>query len=159
MHDESVASSHLPWIHAGIWYLSTVRPGDPIESSISAMQTMLKKLHPSYEWVAPERTRQIHGVKNTFSFATRPFSNDTSGFQETPVGLNPPDEQLPEAGFPVLPDLQTDVLSGSVKVPSVESGEDLLDLTQSDMGWDFDFSTMDLEEIFSIYPGTGPPAF
>ena len=75
------------------------------------------------------------------------------------MGLNPPDEQLPEAGFPVLPDLQTDTLPGGMKVSSVGSGEDLLDLTQSDMGWDFDFSTMDLEEIFSVYPGTGPPAF
>ncbi|ODM15607.1 hypothetical protein SI65_08841 [Aspergillus cristatus] len=158
MHDESVASSHLPWIHAGIWYLSTVRPGDPIESSISAMQTMLKKLHPSYEWIPPERTRQIHGAENTSSFATRPFSSEAPGPQEVPMDLNPPGEQLPEAGFPVLPDLQTDILPGGMKVPSVGSGEDLLDLTQSDMGWDFDFSTMDLEEIFSVYPGTGPPA-
>jgi len=158
MHDESVASSHLPWIHAGIWYLSTVRPGDPIESSISAMQTMLKKLHPSYEWIPPERTRQIHGDENTSSFATRPFCNEALGPQEVTMGPNPPDEQLPEAGFPVLPDLQTDILPGGMKAPSVGSGEDLLDLTQSDMGWNFDFSTMDLEEIFSVYPGTGPPA-
>lgn len=35
---------------------------------------------------------------------------------------------------------------------SVGSGEDLLDFTQSDMGWDFDFSTMDLEAFLSVYP-------
>ncbi|KAF3017313.1 hypothetical protein E8E15_005528 [Penicillium rubens] len=34
---------------------------------------------------------------------------------------------------------------------SVGSGEDLLDFTQSDMGWDFDFSTMDLDAFFSVY--------
>lgn len=39
---------------------------------------------------------------------------------------------------------------------SVGSGDELLDLTQSDMGWDFDFSTMDLEEFFSVYPTAGP---
>jgi hypothetical protein len=40
---------------------------------------------------------------------------------------------------------------------SVGSAEDLLDFTQSDMGWDFDFSTMDLEAFFSVYPSNDAP--
>lgn len=43
--------------------------------------------------------------------------------------------------------------------PQVWGAEDLLDLRQSDMGWDFDFSIVDIEEFFSVYPTTGPPAF
>lgn len=100
----------------------------------------------------------MHSANNMSFFPTRPFPNDTSDPQGASLGLDSPDEQLPEAGFPVLPDLQTDVLPGGMRVPSVGSGEDLLDLTQSDMGWDFDFSTMDLEEIFSVYTGSVPPA-
>lgn len=38
------------------------------------------------------------------------------------------------------------------------SGEDLLDFTLSDMGWDFDFSTMDLETFFSVSPAFDAPA-
>lgn len=30
------------------------------------------------------------------------------------------------------------------------SSEDLFDFTKAGMGWDFDFSTMDLETFFSI---------
>lgn len=72
---------------------------------------------------------------------------------------NLPDEPLSEAGLPVLPELQPDMLSGDIPMAStsVGSAEDLLDLRQSDMGWDFDFSTVDIEEFFSVYPNTGLP--
>lgn len=69
-----------------------------------------------------------------------------------------PDDLSSETGIPVLPDLQSNVLPGDIPMTnaSVGSGDELLDLTQSDMGWDFDLSTMDLEEFFSVYPTAGP---
>ena len=69
-----------------------------------------------------------------------------------------PDELLSESAIPVLPNLQTNTLPGDIPMAtaSVGSGDELLDLTQSDMGWDFDLSTMDLEEFFSVYPTAGP---
>lgn len=40
---------------------------------------------------------------------------------------------------------------------SAGSGDDLLDFTQSDMGWNFDFSTMDLDAFFSVYQSNDAP--
>ena len=61
----------------------------------------------------------------------------------------------------MLSDFQGNSLQDGIRMPSgsVGSGEDLLDFTQSDMGWDFDFSTMDLEAFFSINPTLDPPMF
>lgn len=69
-----------------------------------------------------------------------------------------PDDLSSETGLPVLPNLQSNALPGDIPMTnaSVGSGDELLDLTQSDMGWDFDLSTMDLEEFFSVYPTAGP---
>ena len=36
---------------------------------------------------------------------------------------------------------------------------ELLDFTQSDMGWDFDFSTIDCEAFFSVYQSNDAPTF
>lgn len=59
-------------------------------------------------------------------------------------------------GFPLLPELDDNLLSGEIPMVDTKfgNGEDLLDLTQSDIGWDFDLSNMDLEEFFSVYPST-----
>ena len=59
-------------------------------------------------------------------------------------------------GFPLLPELDDNLLPGEIPMVDTKfgNGEDLLDLTQSDIGWDFDLSNMDLEEFFSVYPST-----
>lgn len=54
------------------------------------------------------------------------------------------DIQPPQWAFPPFEGPETGRSGGS--------NEDLLDFTQSDMGWDFDFSTMDMEAFFSVYP-------
>lgn len=138
-----------------------MRAGDPIESSMSALQTVLKKLNPSYEWPPVQQTKHNQGACNGSSFTIHPSSNYTSNGQGMPILHNFPDEPLLEAGPPVLPDLQSNMFSDDVPMAtaSVGSAEDLLDLRQSDMGWDFDFSIVDIEEFFSVYPTTGPPAF
>lgn len=62
------------------------------------------------------------------------------GWQSSDMSLLP--WNLPQEGKLEIPD----------SVGSIASGDDLLDFTQSDMGWDFDFSTMDLEAFLSVYP-------
>lgn len=135
-----------------------MRPGDPIESSISAIQTVLRKIHPSYEWVPPEYLKHVHGIGNTNIPTPRPPSSHASNSHGAPMSQTIPDNLSSGTGIPVLPNLQSNVLPGDIPMTnaSVGSGDELLDLTQSDMGWDFDFSTMDLEEFFSVYPTAGP---
>jgi hypothetical protein len=63
---------------------------------------------------------------------------------------------VPPKSEPLLYDFQGNPLEQSMDMPATTgtsgSGEDLLDFTLSDMGWDFDFSTMDLETFFSVSP-------
>lgn len=53
-----------------------------------------------------------------------------------------------------LPQLEMPETGGSVG-----TGDELLDFTQADMGWDFDFSTMDLEAFFSVYQPNNAPMY
>lgn len=82
----------------------------------------------------------------------------TSASQPTPLGgLNLPLTSL--SGLPSdLPSSRWDfpLIEGPETVRSGGSNEDLLDFTQTDMGWDFDFSTMDLEAFFSVYQSADP---
>ena len=77
--------------------------------------------------------------------------NNTAIPQNSSMGIRP---DLPSSpwNLPHLETLQMPETGGSVG-----SAEDLLDFTQSDMGWDFDFSTMDLEAFFSVYPSNDAP--
>ncbi|KAJ5281997.1 hypothetical protein N7478_007369 [Penicillium angulare] len=157
VHDPNAASSYLPWVYASLQTLSTMREGDPITSSITAIQTTLQKINPSYEWSSGRK----HGESYTQTLGTssrappHTFANDSSptfnglGFQQSSA-----------------PGLSSGVPSSHLSFPQIEgpetghsggSTEDLLDFTQSDMGWDFDFSTMDLEAFFSVYQPTDPP--
>ncbi|PWY84832.1 C6 zinc finger domain protein [Aspergillus heteromorphus CBS 117.55] len=161
MHGENLACTHLPWIHAALQGLSSMRPGEPISSSMSAILTVLRKIHPSYDW-SPEAIAkgQPFGLDQTQA-AIRHYSSDVSPHPQGPVP-EPVHGGLPGGGgLAMLSDFQGNSLQDGIRMPSgsVGSGEDLLDFTQSDMGWDFDFSTMDLEAFFSINPTMDPAIF
>lgn len=150
LHDASAATSHLPWAYASLQHLSTMRAGDPITSTINAIQTVLRKTNPAYEWSAYTKA-----TDPTLSETIRPLSQppgNTSSLQPPSSGFGPSPTklQLPEADARVsqwnMPPLGRSEIANSGG-PS----ENLLDFTQSDMGWDFDFSTMDLEAFFSVY--------
>jgi hypothetical protein len=132
-----------------------MRAGDPITSTISAIQTVLRNISPTYEWIPYPRP------DNTFSNKTDEATavSHATGVADGQQGM------LNEHAF------SSSVLIGSTSnlplsqwtLPQLEgpgtgrtggSSEDLLDLTQSDMGWNFDFSTMDLEAFFSVYQST-----
>ena len=140
MHGGNLASTHLPWIHATLHCLSSMRPGEPIKSSIASIQTVLKKLNPSYEWI-PQETR-VPG------FVTEQNTGSMPSTQTPQV----PDPYAGEP-FPALSDFQDYPLQDNDPSASVSmsSGEEMFDFTR-DMGWDFDFSTMDLEAFFSSNP-------
>ncbi|KAH1270760.1 hypothetical protein KXW98_004322 [Aspergillus fumigatus] len=159
MYNEKVATTHLPWVHVGLQCLGAMRPGDPITSSISAIQTVLKKLCPSYEWVPPGPVQgQTYAPNLTSSASATPYSNGVA-----PSQVNPMRETFPGGTFlggylPTMPNIQVNPLQSDIPEASasVVSSEDLPDFNLSDMGWDFDFSTMDLEAFFSIQPTMNP---
>ncbi|KAF5862893.1 hypothetical protein ETB97_011034 [Aspergillus alliaceus] len=161
MHGKNLASTHLPWIYAALHSLATMRAGDPIKSTIAAIQTVLKKLNPSYEWIPPKGLNPI--LDEQYS-TVRLYSTDIPTSQAQTI-LEPSSPEVPLQplqtgnGLPILSDFQNNSLQAGFNPPcgSVGSGEELLDLTLSDMGWDFDFSTMDLETFFSIYPHVETP--
>ncbi|KAL2826314.1 hypothetical protein BDW59DRAFT_171944 [Aspergillus cavernicola] len=160
IHGQDLAATHLPWIHASLRAISSMRPGDPGKASMVAIQTVLKQIDPAYEWVPQPETRDLAYATHQPPPMLKPYSNDmatsTSNPQNTPnldlmssnhVSSQPHSMLYDFQGNPLEKGMHMAATSGSAG-----SGEDLLDFTQSDMGWDFDFSTMDLETFFSISP-------
>ncbi|EKV06661.1 hypothetical protein PDIG_68570 [Penicillium digitatum PHI26] len=137
-----------------------MQPGDPIASTISAMQTVLRKINPSYEWVPllattgdkiapPGGTSTQHGL---FPYHRhQSLLNDHAILQNQSPGRRPGIMTYPW-NLPQVEKLENPETGGSAG-----SGDDLLDFTQSDMGWNFDFSTMDLDAFFSVYQSNHAP--
>lgn len=112
----------------------------------------MKKINPSYEWVAhPGMKDEGLAIVPAANAARQPTSmpNQQGGIVDDGPLADPV-----VASLPMLSDFQGNSLQDDIHPASVGSGE-LLDLTMSDMGWDFDFSTMDLEAFFSINPNMG----
>ncbi|KAL4778649.1 hypothetical protein BJX76DRAFT_366061 [Aspergillus varians] len=160
IHGQALASSHLPWAHATLKALSSMSQSDAIQASFLAIQTILKQIDPAYEWVPEaETSNPLHA--NRTPTVTRPYSmttsQDTPNLQSTPSTSSPGRSQ----SHPFLYDFQGNPLGQSMNMlatsGSSASGEDLLDFTLSDVGWDFDFSTMDLETFFSVSPAFDAP--
>ncbi|KAK4871059.1 hypothetical protein LT330_000296 [Penicillium expansum] len=160
IHNPSVAPVYLPWVYASLQTLSTMRAGDPIASTIAAMQTVLRNINPSYEWapllattednIAPPGGTAIQqGL--TPNHRHRVLLSNSAILQNPSLGMRP-DTLTSPWNLPQLEKPENPETGGSVG-----SGDDLLDFTQSDMGWDFDFSTMDLDAFFSIYQTNDAP--
>jgi hypothetical protein len=140
--------------------LATMRAGDPVTSTISALQTVLCKINPTYGWssypsIVGGQIAQPEMTTATQQGLPRERTN-SSILHDSTLSQNPSFGYRPD--LPVspwnLPQLDMPETGGSGG-----SGEELLDFTQSDMGWDFDFSTMDLETFFSVYQSNDAPTF
>lgn len=127
-----------------------MRPGELIKSSISSIQTILRNLNPAYEW-NPHETRprtQNPGHEQDTDHTSNKTSTQTNQVPE-PYASEP---------LPVLSGFQDYFPEHDTPPASVgmASGEEMFDFTR-DMGWDFDFSTMDLEAFFSSNPTLDQP--
>ncbi|KAJ5219532.1 hypothetical protein N7468_008736 [Penicillium chermesinum] len=154
MHDPSSAPSHLRWVYAALHNLSTMKREEPTTSTISAIQTTLRNIDPSYEW-SPNPNSAKEPVQTGAFQIMLPEPRAPS--QEQPIQedlaiptnyrLGPrPDPRTSQWSYPAPEGPETGRSGGS--------SDDLPDFTQSEMGWDFDFSTMDLEAFFSVYPSS-----
>jgi hypothetical protein len=161
IHDSNLAPVYLPWVYASLQTLTTMRAGDPVNSTISAIQTVLRSISPSYEW-SPYRTASagkiMHSEGADMPRGTTSDHDQKSRLNNSAIPQN--SSMGTRSGLPTspwnLPHLETPHMPETGG--SVGSAEDLLDFTQSDMGWDFDFSTMDLEAFFSVYPANDAAA-
>ncbi|BCS30641.1 Zn(II)2Cys6 transcription factor [Aspergillus puulaauensis] len=168
MHGKDLAPSHLPWAHATLRALTGMKQSDAVEASILAIQTILKQLNPAYEWIPQTEPSKSPTTQSPAPAITRPpytvpTSRELSNVPAAPnSALNTTTLPAPAQSQPLLYDFQGNPLEQSMDMPPTTggtgSGEDLLDFTLSDMGWDFDFSTMDLETFFSVSPAFDAPA-
>ncbi|KAJ5776794.1 hypothetical protein N7520_000040 [Penicillium odoratum] len=161
LHDADSAPSQLPWVHAALQNLSSMRVGEPINSTISAIQAVLRNINPLYEW-AP-------GPKIGTKYSVVPEGRLT--VPKTPATIN--SQQLMGGNIPLSSSpSQFRKLSGlsrsQWKSPHLEgpttselggSAENLLDVTQTDMGWNFDSLITEFEAFFSKYQSTDVSIF
>lgn len=137
-----------------------MRPGDSVSTSISALQSVLQQMNFPLDLTAEQQVDGDSG--NRWHYA----SQGTRGCDQTGNSMIP---IIPEASSDTvgltprnLPVGDNITVNGFNKsMDNNGTAEDLLDLTEADMGWGFDFSTMDLEGFFSIYPtvDTTVPSF
>ncbi|KAL4998364.1 fungal-specific transcription factor domain-containing protein [Aspergillus recurvatus] len=155
IHGQDLAASHLPWIHATLKALKSMCPADAVQASIRAIETIFRQLDPAYEWGTQTQNDQRNP---SYTFDQAPSAAMTRSYGVAPTQHNNDSRSTmsnPGAGpDPLLYDFQGNSLDQGMHMPattgSTGTGEDLLDFTLSDMGWDFDFSTMDLETFCSI---------
>lgn len=154
LNDPTAAPNYLPWVYATLQSLSTIRAGDPIQNTIGAIQTVLSNINPSYGWFPHASQPNKHALQQD-DMTTIPQTSRVPGSQD----IQPDTSFVGNSLLGPLPDIPAShwnfALEGPETGRSGGSSEDLLDFTQSDMGWNFDFSTMDLEAFFSVYPSGG----
>lgn len=129
-----------------------MRTGEPITSTISAIQTVLRNINPTYEWIPDPKPDNKYSTE-TDGGTTVSHASGVAGRQQGILNEHPFSSNASFGSTSNLPPSQWTLpqLEGPETGRSGGSTEDLLDFTQSDMGWNFDFSTMDLEAFFSVY--------
>ncbi|OJJ50396.1 hypothetical protein ASPZODRAFT_1165843 [Penicilliopsis zonata CBS 506.65] len=158
---EGAACTHLPWIHAGMNCLASMRAGEPVISTVAPLQAILKSLNPAYEWIAPASSSSASSYQHAAAAGsgsnatTASLSATTSGSGSGYASMM---NYLPGLRMAGVGALDAEALQEELQFqPStVKSSDDLPDFTQSEMGFDFDFSTMDLEAFLSL-PGMDVP--
>ncbi|KAL2812719.1 C6 zinc finger domain protein [Aspergillus granulosus] len=170
MHGKNLACTHLPWVHTSLRALSMMRQDDPSKASIAAIQTVLKQINPAYVWIPPTANTKINEHHNLQPSTqphpqpqiTKPYTNEplppptstsetTMAFTIDPISA----DFLPGHDPSMLYDFQGNPLEQGMHMPATTGSagpSDELDFTQSDMGWDFDFSSMDLGAFLSLSP-------
>lgn len=160
LQDDNAATLHLPWIHACLQCLYTVQRSDPITSTITAIRTVLKKINPAYDLAPDQQTQGDFEPQDSISISAR----ETSGvplYNSQANTLSPSHLRgtFPDFGPPVLLNFEHNNFQDELRNGVDVIGNSPLDFTQSDIGWDLNFSTMDLEAFLSIYPTVDQQAF
>ncbi|KAJ5198707.1 uncharacterized protein N7498_007824 [Penicillium cinerascens] len=121
-------------------------------STISAIQTVLRNISPTYEWIPDPKPDNKYSTETDGGTAVS-HASGVAGRQPGILKENRFSSNTLFGSTSNLPPSQWTLpqFEGPETGRSGGSSEDLLDFTQSDMGWNFDFSTMDLEAFFSVY--------
>lgn len=146
MHDPSSAQAHLRWVHTALQNLSSMKREEPTTSTIKAIQTTLRSIDPSYEWSPYPENLANFKIPDRTDSGMQPFTSDGLSF--------PTNYRLGSRANNMTSQWSYSQPEGPETGRSGGSSDDLPDFTQSEMGWDFDFSTMDLEAFFSVHPSS-----
>ncbi|KAL1970368.1 hypothetical protein VTN77DRAFT_5528 [Rasamsonia byssochlamydoides] len=175
MHNKESAFKHLPWVKSGLRCLAAMLPRNQfytqVTSTMSAIQKMLQSVFPSLgaDVVGLESSPDGFKDEQAVSFSELNAQPDTLPHQPQPqahdidIEIDNPSAFFTSLGQNLMTMRMPIPIGGvgiSDTVPSTDSHNsnnnqddlDLVDFTQADMGWNFDFSTMDLEAFLSIDP-------
>lgn len=126
-HNKAAAPAHLPWIATGLQCLYSMREGEPIASTIRAIELALNKLSEvdNIHW-----TIRRDGAVPHASHCNCQFLEDPA-----PISSRLSDERIPLSQPSSVRDLTGFANFGD---PNISNSE-----------WDLDPSTVNLEEFFS----------
>ena len=147
LHDEAMASLHLPRITMGLNYLKSMREGEPIASTIRAIESALSKL--ALKSTDQEEICEIaNGIAGSASISapTASFSIGKQNRNAEPLDSERLDLPVRTSSqqfgvlTPFTPQTSTMATAGQANSDEMRLWE---------LGWDIDPSTMTMEEIFT----------
>lgn len=142
MQDNDGSYRNLPWIQSSIQCLRLLLPGRSSDSvqtdvTIAAFERMVRTVIPNFTADAPVESlsqftspswRSEHGSVSTGMYENNNASMLGAGYSSVRNGSLPGDAQM---------------------APEFRDGQ-MLDMTASDLGLNFDFGTMDMDAFLSI---------
>lgn len=138
---------NLPWLRSGIRTLRSMAPrakGSPAQTSVlmANVERMVRAVIPDFR-VDDQPIGASAAPQQVNNQATSTTDNHIAGQAKgtTPSYL-----------YPSMPFGMDGIGSSSTQSPLTLNLEEQADLTAADMGWDFDFATMDMEAFLSIDP-------
>ncbi|CAG8947103.1 unnamed protein product [Penicillium salamii] len=155
LHDAKAAPNQMLWIHTSLQTLFSMRAGDPVTSIISAIETVLKRIDPSYKRLLyPKADTGCGNLSEWNPVTQQDYADRYSHFPSNDrqvLLLNSSIGAIPKSSMNQQNIPQLDVPK---TMEAIESCQEFFAFTQSDVDQSFDFSTMNLESFFSLHqPG------
>jgi hypothetical protein len=146
LHDEEMARIHLPRVNMGLKYLYSMREGEPIASTIRAIESAVRKLGLEFTG----QKNMCNPANDTVDSELIPESTGSTGIEEQSCDAQdstqmiylpvPTSSQISGIATPFPPQAFT-------MTPSGQAGRDGMGLWE--LGWNIDPSTVNMEEIFA----------
>ncbi|KAF7595935.1 hypothetical protein BBP40_004081 [Aspergillus hancockii] len=145
--NENSAASHIPWIHAAIRCLESMRPGDPIKTFIAAIQTLLGEITSLCQLDQSAVADQAFASSDYGETSPFRISKPGNGVGHRDTRQPTPDKPRPMYHFPA------ELYPTSV---DFDHGNGI-DFALADSDWSLEISAIDLEAFVSTHTNVGYP--